>query len=111
MTPVQQRWDVGAADLHPGEMRLVSAGDSGVLVANIEGVLYAVEGTCTHEEWSLAEGVLYDFDRSVVCSLHGSRFDLASGEVIDAPATRPLRTYPVSVESGRLIIEMAVDDA
>ena len=106
---VPRRWDVGAADLPSGEMRLVSAGGRNMLVANIEEALYAVDGTCSHEDWSLADGMLYDFDRSILCSLHGSRFDLASGAVIDPPATRPLRTYEVSVESGRLMIEMATD--
>ena len=77
-----------------------------VLVANAGGVLYAVEGTCSHEGWSLADATLYEFDRSVVCSLHCSRFDLGTGAVIDPPAARPLTTYALSVDSGRLIIEL-----
>jgi 3-phenylpropionate/trans-cinnamate dioxygenase ferredoxin subunit len=106
-----KRWDAGAADLRSGEMRVVTAGDRNVLVVNVDGALYAIDGACSHEDFSLADGILYDFDRSVLCSLHGSRFDLASGAVIDPPATRALRTHQVSVESGRLLIEVAADQA
>ncbi len=98
--------DAGPADLASGEMRLLNTAEGDVLVANVAGSLYAVSGTCPHEGWGLADGILYDFDRSIVCSLHGSRFDLSSGAVIDPPAASPLRTYAVSVEAGRLVVEL-----
>jgi 3-phenylpropionate/trans-cinnamate dioxygenase ferredoxin subunit len=35
-----------------------------------------------------------------VCPLHGSVFDVRTGEVLNLPATEPVRTYPVKVEAG-----------
>ena len=36
-----------------------------------------------------------------------SRFDLADGEPLDPPAELPLAVYPVVVEDGRVLIEVA----
>jgi nitrite reductase/ring-hydroxylating ferredoxin subunit len=36
-----------------------------------------------------------------------SRFSLIDGEVIDPPAELPLAVYPVVVQAGRVLIEVA----
>jgi 3-phenylpropionate/trans-cinnamate dioxygenase ferredoxin subunit len=44
---------------------------------------------------------------SILCTLHMSRFSLIDGEVIDPPAELPLAVYPVVVQAGRVLIEVA----
>jgi nitrite reductase/ring-hydroxylating ferredoxin subunit len=41
----------------------------------------------------------------VKCPLHGSRFNVISGKVLDDPADRDLQTYPVRVESDEIWIK------
>jgi 3-phenylpropionate/trans-cinnamate dioxygenase ferredoxin subunit len=66
--------------------------------------VYAIHDVCTHEEAYLTEG---DFDAEeleVECPLHGSHFNVVSGEVRVLPATKPAATYPVKVEGDLVLV-------
>src|SRR6202022_2666753 len=65
---------------------------------------YAIGDTCTHEEYSLCEGELWDM--SVECPRHGSRFDVRTGLVTGLPAVIPAKTYPVTGPHGDLYVEV-----
>lgn len=91
-----------AADLPPGKMACVEIDGRRILIANVEGRFCAVDDTCTHEDASLARGALRG--PWVKCPLHGSRFNVCTGEVAEEPAETNLRTYPVEVEDGRVLI-------
>ncbi|HZA41436.1 MAG TPA: non-heme iron oxygenase ferredoxin subunit [Actinomycetota bacterium] len=66
--------------------------------------VYAVHDICTHEEAYLSEGEFEPEDLEVECPLHGSHFNVQSGEVRILPATRPVMTYQVKVEGGRVMV-------
>lgn len=83
----------GDLDLEPGEGRLVRRGVTSAAVARTrDGALHAVSAACTHlgclVRWN-AEEQTWD------CGCHGSRF-APDGEVLEAPATAPLR--PVDLD-------------
>jgi|FaiFalDrversion2_1042247.scaffolds.fasta_scaffold03242_2 3-phenylpropionate/trans-cinnamate dioxygenase ferredoxin subunit len=94
--------------------RLQDIPDDGILGAEVEGQriilvrrgdrVYALEGTCTHEEFDLAQGVLVE-DR-IICTLHLSSFQLETGEVLSPPAERPLRTYRVILRGEEVYVEV-----
>ncbi len=94
---------VNADDLPPGRMVCVDVGGQRILVANVGGIFYAADDTCTHEDASLSSGSLKG--ELVKCPLHGSRFSLRTGEPIEDPAEEPLRCYPVKVEDGVVLVE------
>lgn len=90
-TPIGARTDFAA-----GTATRVLVGDAAVaLVATKAGELFAVSDTCTHAEVSLSEGEVEDC--SIECWLHGSRFDLRTGEPSGPPATTALQTYDVDI--------------
>src|SRR5437867_10652782 len=64
-----------------------------ILVVNLEGTVYAWDGTCTHEEYDLSMGFLTG--DSVTCALHLSRFNLLTGEAVNPPAEKPLGKHQV----------------
>ena len=51
-----------------------------VLVAWVDGEVFAIEDACNHAGASLAEGWLED--KCVVCPMHGYVFDLADGKLL-----------------------------
>ena len=75
-----------------------------VLVVNLDGVLRAWDGTCTHEEADLSTGFL--LGERVTCPLHLSQFDLTTGEAVNPPATVPLKKYNVIVENAEVFVEL-----
>jgi len=88
------------------DMRCVSLSDRNVLVANTDDGVYVADEMCTHEDARLCDGNLSG--TKVKCPLHGSRFDLVTGKVLDDPANVDLITYPVTVVDGTIFI--AIDN-
>jgi len=85
-------------------MRCVSLADRNVLVAHSESGVFVSDEMCTHEDARLCDGNLNG--HIVKCPLHGSRFDLTTGEVLDDPADENLTTYPVVVENNIIYITL-----
>ena len=91
------------SDLEPGEMKLVVANRERLLLANVDGVFYAISDTCTHKRASLSHGFL---DGCVVeCPLHFAQFDVRSGKFIDGPYTTDVRSIAVTIEGGVVYVE------
>lgn len=91
-----------ASDIAAGNMRAFGVSGLRVNVASVQGVLHAIDDTCTHTGCSLAAGRLEG--TVVTCGCHGSQFDVTTGAVLRGPARRPLRSLEVLVDDGALLI-------
>lgn len=70
--------------------------DHGDIVVIRQGdEVFALEDVCSHAEVPLSEGDIAD--GSIECWLHGSRFDLRTGEPSGPPAFAPVVTYPTTI--------------
>ena len=67
-----------------------------------EDTYFATDGLCTHEQISLADGLV--MDDIIECPKHNGRFNYKTGEAKGAPVCVNLRTYPVKVEGGSVFI-------
>jgi 3-phenylpropionate/trans-cinnamate dioxygenase ferredoxin subunit len=94
------------ADLAPGAMRCVTVGadDAVLLVRTREGGVHAVHNVCSHAYARMDEGRLRG--TRLICPLHGAGFDVRTGAVLGAPATAPLRSYPVRVVDGMIEVQV-----
>lgn len=86
-----------------GGMVPVELDGATVVIASIGDGHVAFDDSCTHRACPLSEGVLAD--GSITCPCHRSRFDLATGQPLNGPATEPIRIRRVRHEGGRLLIE------
>ena len=94
----------GADEIMPGTMKIVRVDATDIVLVNLDGEFYALQGICTHELTSLEDA---DLEGHVLtCSMHFSGFDVRSGAVLEPPATEPLATYPVHVDGGRVVIRL-----
>ncbi|MDM8546024.1 Rieske (2Fe-2S) protein [Candidatus Venteria ishoeyi] len=98
-----------ADECPPGKMLRVEIAGKRILIAHVEGVFYALDDTCTHEDASLYTGCLKG--KSVKCPLHGSYFSLATGQPSEEPAEEPLQTYAIKQEGEALWIESMPENA
>lgn len=91
------------ADIPPGTMKVVELGGVRIAVCNVEGVFYAVEDVCTHDDGPLGEGSLKGDE--LECPRHGARFCVKTGDAKRMPAVVPVRTFPVKVAGGSVEVE------
>jgi 3-phenylpropionate/trans-cinnamate dioxygenase ferredoxin component len=75
-----------------------------ISVARVDGRLYAFDDLCTCGERAcpLSGGLLTG--TTLMCQCHGSRFDIATGAVLNGPATEPLNGYEVHETGGNIQI-------
>ena len=86
-----------------GAIRVVLDGKP-ICVARSEGEVYAISDICSHADVALSEGDVEG--GKIECWLHGSLFDLRTGEPSGLPATKPVATYPVTVEGDDVLVKM-----
>jgi len=81
-----QEIKIGNLDDFPlGKMKKVEVEGKEILVANVNGNLYAISDICTHEECSLSDGMLQN--DVVVCPCHYAHFDVKTGKNVEKPFT------------------------
>jgi 3-phenylpropionate/trans-cinnamate dioxygenase ferredoxin subunit len=97
------RVEIGSIDALPRDRGVrVTIGEERIAMFRVGNDVFAIGDRCSHAEASLAEGEV--FDQVVECPRHGSEFDLATGNAMSLPATKPVPTYPVSVEDGTVYL-------
>lgn len=90
--------DIDEEDL----IRFDHAGASYAIYHSPEGDFFCTAGLCTHEQVHLADGLV--MGHLIECPKHNGQFDYRTGEAKRTPACINLKTFPVKVEAGRVLI-------
>jgi 3-phenylpropionate/trans-cinnamate dioxygenase ferredoxin subunit len=69
-----------------------------------DNMYFATDGLCTHEKVHLCDGLVMDY--TIECPKHNGRFDYQTGAAKGAPVCIDLKTYPVKVENGQVMINL-----
>jgi nitrite reductase/ring-hydroxylating ferredoxin subunit len=93
----------GLEELGDRELAAYDVSGKRIAIAKVGDAFYAFGDTCTHLGCSLAEGQLEG--TTVTCPCHGSEFNVTNGEVVHGPASEPVRSYPVRLANGALLVE------
>ncbi len=93
-------------DIEASSVRRFDVGPHRIAVVRIEDEFYAIGDTCSHEDYSLSEGQVFDEECELECWKHGSTFDLRTGEPRSLPATKPVPVYELRVEGPDLLVEL-----
>lgn len=96
-------------ELNDGEMKRALVGDIKVLLVRHGNDIHAIGEVCAHLGGPLAEGELKceGEECSVRCPWHGSRFDVATGQVLDGPSTFRQPLFETRVRDGQIEITSA----
>jgi len=87
-------------DVREGELLGVDVDGQPVVLARVEGQVYAMGGLCTHMHGPLAEGIL---EGDVLeCPVHRGHFNIRTGEAVKPPPREPEPVYDVKIEDGRI---------
>ncbi|GAB4444215.1 MAG: Rieske (2Fe-2S) protein [Anaerolineae bacterium] len=115
----RKRFNIGPANLQPGEKRLVEVDGKRIGVFNVAESYYALLNYCPHMGGNLCEGPVtgtavssepgrfeYGLDGELVrCSWHGWEFEIKTGRCLADERMRA-RLYPVTVEDEELILHI-----
>lgn len=82
-----------------GQVKEFTAAGKPICVANVDGSICVLDGTCPHEEGPLGEGTIEN--GRVVCPWHGYAFDPRTGAAADDPAMKAT-VFEAKVENGEL---------
>ncbi len=86
------------------EGRSVKIGNVDLAIFNLEGRFLAIENQCPHKGGPLCDGIVSG--TTVVCPLHGWRFDLEPGAAVRATLPACLTIFPTRVEDGIVMVDV-----
>ncbi|HET8953557.1 MAG TPA: Rieske 2Fe-2S domain-containing protein [Solirubrobacteraceae bacterium] len=92
-------------DLPPGAMTVADAGGTDVLLANVDGDVYALLDGCRVDGRTLDGGRLTG--PVVVCPWHNCAYDVRSGKPVD-DGPHALRVVPVAVDGDAVKVAVNV---
>lgn len=93
------------AELVPGRPHLVKSDGREIVLVREGEEVFALDDICSHAEVSLSDGEVAH--GAIECWLHGSRFDLRTGQPSGPPANEPVATYPTTITTdadGQLVV-------
>jgi nitrite reductase/ring-hydroxylating ferredoxin subunit len=80
-----------------GTVKRFEINDLAVAIIHTDEGFFALEDRCSHADVALSEGELEGC--LLECWLHGSAFDIRTGEPQSLPALTPVATFPVTIDS------------
>jgi nitrite reductase/ring-hydroxylating ferredoxin subunit len=89
-------------DIPEGELMTVDVDGASVVVARVEGALYALDNCCSHDMSPFDAAETEGFD--LCCPRHEGRFDVRTGKATRFPAVWPIGTWQVCEENGRILV-------
>jgi 3-phenylpropionate/trans-cinnamate dioxygenase ferredoxin subunit len=91
-------------DVKPGAAARFDVDGHRLCVVRIDDDWYVVGDRCSHADYSLSEGDVWEDEREIECPKHGSTFSLETGEPLSLPATKPVPVYSVRVDGDDVIV-------
>jgi 3-phenylpropionate/trans-cinnamate dioxygenase ferredoxin subunit len=91
-------------EIEPGGVKLVEARGRSILLCLHQERIFAIENLCSHAQEPLACGRVKA--GWISCPAHGSRFDLATGEPLNPPATESIATFEVRISGDTVEIAL-----
>jgi nitrite reductase (NADH) small subunit len=91
-------------NIPPLEGRSVQIGGREIAIFNLHGRFVTIENKCPHKGGPLCDGIVSG--TTVVCPLHGWRFDLDTGLAVRASLPACVTTFPTRVEDGVILVDI-----
>jgi nitrite reductase/ring-hydroxylating ferredoxin subunit len=101
------------SDIPKGTMKGFTVKDKQILLANVDGNLYAMDAICSHMHGYLPSGTL---ERNIViCPVHRAQFDVTSGKVsknvsgalrLIIGGAKDVQTYKISMKENQIYVDL-----
>ena len=98
-------------EITPGSARRFDVDGHHIALVRIGDDFYTIGDTCSHADYSLSEGDVWEDEREVECPRHGSTFSLVDGSPQSLPATKPVPVYDVHIDGTDVIVSARSEGA
>ena len=88
----------------PGNLLGIEVGNLSIVLANVDGDVYALEDRCSHQDFPLSDGELEQ--NQLECIYHGATFDVCTGRATQLPAIRPVTSFAVEVRNQEIFVQI-----
>ena len=95
------------AEIEEGKTRVFNVKNQPVILAKVDGAIYALEGICSHDGGEFGDGERL-INGQIECPRHGARFNIKTGEVGRMPAVVGIKSFETKADNGDVYI--AIDD-
>ena len=75
-----------------------------IVICRFRDEYFAIENRCSHAQAAFDEGRMRGYN--IICPVHGATFDIRDGSCTGAPATKPIRSFPLRIMD--VMIEVAL---
>jgi len=83
----------------------VTVGDLNLAIYHLDdGRVFCTDNICTHAFALLTDGWMEG--TTIECPLHAGQFDVCTGKGLGAPIEEDLKTFPVRIEGGDILVEI-----
>lgn len=100
---VQWFFAINESELNEGDKKPLLMEGNKILLLRQEGGFYAISNKCPHMECPLSKGDLEGY--VIKCPCHDWRFDIRSGEFLDAKEIT-VSAYETKVDDGKVYINL-----
>jgi 3-phenylpropionate/trans-cinnamate dioxygenase ferredoxin component len=77
-----------------------------VVIFQVGDEYFCLEDLCSHQDYPLSEGSVEGSvaDCRVLCPLHGSWFALRTGQALNLPAVKAVRTFAIKLDGEDILV-------
>jgi len=105
MTSLSQWTPITSVENVPSrEGRSAQVGGKEIAIFNLGGRFFTIENACPHKGGPLCDGIVSG--TTVVCPLHGQRYDLETGLPVLASQPLGVAIFPTRVENGIIFVDL-----
>lgn len=95
---------MSADDLPTDDVQGLIVAGRDIAIYAVGSEVYATDNLCTHGNARLCDGFLEGHE--IECPLHQGKFDVRNGQPTCDPVTEALRSYPIKIEGGRVLLQI-----
>jgi len=93
-----------ASDIAEKSFSTFRIDEIGIVICRFRDEYYAVENICPHAQSTFDDGRMRGY--RIMCPLHGATFDIRDGSCTGAPATSPIRSFPLRIVDGMIEVSL-----
>lgn len=93
-----------AREIEEKSFSVFEINNTGIVICRFRDEYFAIENRCSHALETFDQGRMRGY--RIMCPMHGATFDIRDGSCTGAPASRPIRSFPLRIVDGKIEVAL-----